>query len=96
MLRAEKPLARIEACTLENGRVTARVHSSVPVVKSQLHTTVDAGPWQKRQWRSDDATLDHDRITSTLPDPRPRALFLTVTDARGAITSSPHLELTGR
>src|SRR5262249_6355854 len=76
---------------------TARIGyiSDVAVRKPQVHWTTDLGkPWQEREWQSANGRIvSLNEAEATLPETRPLVFFLTLTDGRGAITSSEHVEL---
>ena len=66
--------------------------AGVPLKKAELSYAKPEGVWQKRVWKKTDARIEGGRIVATLPDAGPLVCFLTVTDERGATTSSPHVE----
>jgi cephalosporin-C deacetylase-like acetyl esterase len=68
-------------------RVTCK--SPVKVVKAELHLTKDREPINKRQWTTRPASFDGDAVTALAPPADTTAWFVTVTDERGAIISSP-------
>jgi hypothetical protein len=88
-----EPLPRLGRPELTGGKLSAAVETAWPVVKSQLHFTTDTGPWQKRRWKSLDATLADSQATAELPAARPLVAFLTITDNRGATVSTEHVQL---
>jgi hypothetical protein len=70
---------------------------TVAMESAQLHYTTDAGPWQKRAWKTIPASIRDDELRATLPqdarDSITLVLFFTARDERGATVSSPHLEM---
>jgi dienelactone hydrolase len=95
VLKDGTPLAQPGPVTIDGRRVTAPVSARVPLTGAQLHYTTDAGPWSPRDWHSVDAILGRGRIEAELPETRPLVFFLTVTDERGAVTSTEHEDLRG-
>ncbi len=92
-LRGGKPLARLGKTMVSAGTVSASVTAGVPLKKAELSYAKPEGVWQKRVWKKTEARIEGGRIVATLPDAGPLVCFLTVTDERGATTSSPHVEL---
>jgi dienelactone hydrolase len=84
---------RLGPTEIVSGKAGAKVVSAVPLEKPQLHYAAGSGAWQKREWKSQDATLAEELLTSEIPAERPLVLYFTATDSRGAVASSPHLEL---
>jgi len=68
-----------------------------PGNKTELHYAEAAGPWQGRKWTSVDVEPAQGgpprAITDLLLSIQPRVFFLTVTDDRGALVSTPHVIL---
>jgi dienelactone hydrolase len=97
VLRDGTPLPQIEKPKLDNGFASAGFRSETAVSLAELHYTTDEGPWQKRNWQSQAAPpLDRAKMGGAairLPDQRPIVYYLTVTDERGALVSTPHVEL---
>jgi len=77
----------------DGGRVWARYSSQVPILSAQLHYTSDTGPWQKRSWQSVPAKLDDSVVRAELPAQRPVVYYLSITDKRQALVSTPHATL---
>ena len=84
------PLAKLGPMTISGGRARSKIVAPVPVVKAELLYTLDAGPWQKRAWQVAPASVVDGVAEAELPSGRPMVGFLNVTDARGAVASSPH------
>jgi dienelactone hydrolase len=93
VLKGSDPLTRLGAMKMEGGRASARFAAKVPVVKGQLHYTSDQGKWQDRKWLSVDAEIACDTVSAKLPEARPLVFYLSVTDQRGAMTSTQHAVL---
>jgi dienelactone hydrolase len=92
-LRGGKPLAKITGATRDNKTVTVRFRSEVPIVSAALCWTTDAGPWQKRLWKTTPLKVKGDQVIAELPEGRPLVYFVTLTDERKATLSSEHEEL---
>jgi dienelactone hydrolase len=95
-LRGGRPLAELGTPKLNAGTVTVPVHSVVPPTKAELLYTVDGGPWQKRRWKGVPAKLEGASATASLPETRPLAYYVCVTDDRGLRTSTSVVELPAR
>jgi len=93
VLRGGDPLARLGPMKTVDGKVSASCTAKVPVVSGQLHHTTDGGPWPKRTWHSAEAELTDAGVRAELPTERPLVYYLSVTDQRGAMTSTEHAEL---
>jgi len=93
VLRGGRPLATVGRLAIEAGTAVAGVSADVPLASAALHYTNDVGAWQERQWQTVEAHLEAGRAWAELPAERPLVCFLTVTDERGAVVSSDHLEL---
>ncbi len=85
------PLPRIFDPLIDDGRVTATVETSTPLVQANLHYTTDqlSGDAKKRAWQTEPATIDGERIAAKAPPPATTAWFLTVQDRRDVLVSSP-------
>jgi hypothetical protein len=93
MLKGGQPLPRLAGTRIEADRASASFHSPLPVREAQLHYTTDTGNWNKREWHSVAAKLDGQTLRADLPKDRPLVFYLSLTDERGALASSPHIEL---
>jgi hypothetical protein len=65
------------------------------VARVGLHWTADLKkPWQERDWQTVSAdVLNLSEAKAELPSARPLVFFMTVTDSRGYVTSTEHVEL---
>jgi dienelactone hydrolase len=93
VLKGGDPLPRLCEMATVDGQASAEFVAKQRVVRSQLHWTGDAGPWQTRKWNSVDATIANRKVYANLPMERPLTYFLSVTDERGAMTSAPFVTL---
>lgn len=87
-LRGGEPLATVEAPTVAAGKVSAKYRCVVPLEKAELHFTTDDKPINQREWQTVTATVADGVVTADAPPAGATAWFLTVTDTRGAVTSS--------
>lgn len=93
VLKKGKPLARLGTPVVAQGVASTEIASPNPPVKAELAYTTDQGEWTQREWKTLDATLYDGKASANLPEKRPLVFFLMVKDDRGAVVSSPHLEL---
>jgi dienelactone hydrolase len=93
VLKRSEPLAKLSSMKIANGTATASFSSRVPITKAELHFTTDTGPWQKRAWKTIPADVANGEATAKLPAIRPLVCFLSVTDQREILVSTPHQEL---
>ena len=93
VLQGGDPLPAIGEMKTADGKAAASFKSPTPIVRAQLLHTSDAGPWQKRNWKSVDATAADGTVSAELPPDRPLVYFLNITDSRGATVSTPHVQL---
>jgi len=93
VVRDGVPLPQIESAKVAGDSISAAFVAKSPVVVGQLHYTHDQGPWNKRQWESIDAQVRGGQVKAVLPDRRPVVCYLSVTDERGALVATPHVEL---
>ncbi len=94
LLTGGVPLARLGPLKLDEASISADFEAKEPIVAGHLHYTTDRGPWKDRQWHTQDAAVEDGRVSAELPATRPLVCYLSVTDGRGAMTSTEHAELT--
>ncbi len=70
-----------------------RSRGPIPPVKAEIAYTTDQGEWTQREWKTLDATLYDGKASANLPEKKTLVFFLMVKDDRGAVVSSPHVEL---
>ena len=94
-IRGAKRLAEVGPMRIDGPAVTLGYRSELPVSSAQLHWTTDTGkPWAERAWLTAEGTVEGDgKVRATLPSTRPLVFFLTLTDSRGLVVSSEHVEL---
>jgi hypothetical protein len=102
VLKGGKPLPRIDALKIDAGHPAATYSSETGITQAELHYTTDVGRWQDRNWQSITVERGGTRTGDTesgfasasrLPESRPLVLYMTVTDDRGALVSTPHVEI---
>jgi dienelactone hydrolase len=82
------PLAVISEAELAKGRTGAAVEAITDLKEAKLHFTTDDGPLVKREWASLPAILEGGKIIGPALPEGTRIWLLSVTDARGALTTS--------
>ena len=89
-LNGGKPLARIGEPKIANGVITADLESVTGLTAARLHYCREKLPGKNRErkFTSVDAELKDRRITAAAPPAQATFWWLTVTDERGATTSS--------
>jgi dienelactone hydrolase len=90
VLRGSSPLPRLGPMKTDGDRVSAKVFAPVPIKEAALRYTTDTGEWQKRNWQSAPAAVEHGSVSARLPDQRPLVWYLSVTDERGLRVSTEH------
>ncbi|MBI2946809.1 MAG: prolyl oligopeptidase family serine peptidase, partial [Verrucomicrobia bacterium] len=93
VLKKGVPLPKVGKMEIVRGEARVAFRSNMPITKAELHYTTDSGPWQKRNWQTIDAEIQGNTAGARLPQERPWVCFMTVTDERGAVASTEHVEL---
>ncbi len=93
VLKGGLPLVRLDPIRIEGGRAEASFQAAVPVAQGALSYTSDGGPWQQRHWHTVPAKIEGNRVSAALPPERPLVFFLSVTDQRDAMVTTPHVVL---
>lgn len=91
-LKGGQPLAQMGRATNKNGQVEVKVKSDTKLIGAKLHYTFDSplsSTPKKRKWVSQEATIDKERIWSKAPPKNAKIWFVTVTDDRQTIVTSP-------
>lgn len=89
-LKGGKPLAKVVSTSETDGAVEVRFKAEVPITGAALCYTTDAGPWQKREWKSVALTVGDGVVKGQLPAGRPVVWYVTLTDGRKATISTEH------
>ena len=94
ILKKTAPLPAIHEQGREKAGAWIRFETagSVSIEKAVLLYTADRGPWTERKWLQAPARLDATRASADVPTGA-SAYFFNLHDSRGAIVSSPHIEL---
>ncbi len=94
VLISGEPLARIGQMQTTGNVASAKYTSKQPIVDGQLHYASAKEPsWQKRGWITIAAKFGDGKVQAELPKDRPLVYYLTITDNRGALVSTPHAEI---
>jgi dienelactone hydrolase len=88
-LRGGAPLPRLSTPKLEGSTVSLQTTNHVEIKGASLHSTIEDGAINKRNWTSTPLTLSNGVISGPSPDASTTAWFITVTDPRGATVSTP-------
>jgi len=87
-LRGGKPLPRVLRPQILGGHALAKVNARTTLVSASLHYTTETGPINKRQWQTVAGSIHGSSINAKTPPKDATLWFFTVTDERGAVTSS--------
>ncbi|MFM7160451.1 MAG: alpha/beta hydrolase family protein, partial [Planctomycetaceae bacterium] len=98
ILKEGQPLPLLGDLRTTGREVSATVNLAPAALKdAALHYTVDAGAWQKREWKSLPAIIapagERAVIRATLPADAKLVYYLAVKDSRDATVSTRHSEL---
>lgn len=93
VLKEGVPLPKIGTIEFVDGLATAKFTSRTEIKTGELHYAVDRGAWQEREWKSIAATVERGTVRAHVPHARPLVYYLTITDDRGALVSTPHAVL---
>lgn len=87
--RDGKPLPVPGQLVCDGGVVRLSYTSVVPLQSASLHYTTDTGPRAERDWQSLPAEITGEVITASRPPAGANTWFISVTDQRGAMVSTP-------
>ena len=90
-LRGGVILPQVATPVLSDTQVKAGVETKTKLLKAELHYSLDVilGVAETRKWITNPATLEQTNIVAELPPKVATIWFLTVTDERDALVSSP-------
>lgn len=88
-LRGGKALPKLAVPKRLGDKVTAQFASPVALKRGELHYTTDREAINKRTWKTVNGTIEGETISLPAPPEEATAWFVTATDERGAIVSSP-------
>lgn len=81
-------LPRLDELMTDGDVIRVAYTSAVPLVEASLHFTTGNEPINMRQWETHRAKVAGDHVEAAHPPTAATAYFLTVTDQRGAVTST--------
>lgn len=87
-LRDGKPLPRIVRPQILCTSALAKVRTRTNPVSAAIHYTTETGPINKQKWQTAPARIEGSDIIAKAPPRETTLWFFTVTDERGAVTSS--------
>ncbi|WP_166647011.1 alpha/beta hydrolase family protein [Prosthecobacter fusiformis] len=87
--RGGQPLAVPGIPKIEGDVIKADYTSTVPIKEAKLHYTTEGGIRSKRNWQSVDAVVSAESITAPKPPAEANTWYLSLTDERGAMVSTP-------
>ncbi len=94
ILKNGDPLPKLSLPTVSGPKITANLAAKRPFSRAEILYAIDEGVWQKRLWKSAPATIiNGETVEATLPEGRPLVVFLNVIDDRGAVVSSPQINV---
>ncbi|MCK5802223.1 MAG: acetylxylan esterase, partial [Lentisphaeria bacterium] len=93
MLNDAPPLIHIVDQGCEDDTVWTTYTTASPVVKAELNYTCATGKWQERKWETIPAEFADGRVSAKLP-PRTTVYYFNLTDQRGLLVSTEHVERT--
>lgn len=83
------PLPNPAALVIKGDRVEVTCESETALKKAELNYTTDTGLRSKRGWKSVPATITGNVITAPKPPADANTWFITITDERDAMVSTP-------
>ncbi len=87
--RGGDPLPNPAAPAASGENVTVSCESKIPLKKAEINYTTDTGLRSKREWKSSPAKIDGHTITAPKPPAEANTWFITVSDERDAMVSTP-------
>jgi hypothetical protein len=73
----------------KDGLLRMSYKSDVPLKSAQLHYTTETGKRSDRKWNTVEAKIEPAAVVVTKPPANANTWFITLTDDRGAMISSP-------
>ncbi len=95
LFKGGAPLPRQVDTRTENGRIVSRFESERPLMKATLCYTRATGMWTDRRWNQIGVGLEEERhgyVASVELPMETTAAFINVTDDRGLLVSSTHIQ----
>lgn len=97
IFKGGKPLPKIRPLEIDGG---AGYEPAAEEMLGEMHYAVAQGPWQERKWKSVHVPVVQivagalaSVLSGDVPEERPLVYYMTVTDSRGALVSTPHVVL---
>ncbi|TWU26805.1 Alpha/beta hydrolase family protein [Novipirellula galeiformis] len=87
--RGGVPLASLEIPVIDGNEMHVRYQSQAPLKSATLHYTTDTGIRSKRKWKSTPAKVNNETIIATKPPQDANTWFVSVTDQRNAMVTTP-------
>ncbi|HYF34970.1 MAG TPA: prolyl oligopeptidase family serine peptidase [Prosthecobacter sp.] len=87
--RNGKPLAVPAQPQINGDQARVSFEAKVPVKTAQLHYTTDTGLRSKRTWKSLEAQVAEGTVTAPRPPAEANTWFVSLTDERGAMVTTP-------
>ncbi|MCA8996763.1 MAG: acetylxylan esterase [Planctomycetaceae bacterium] len=87
--KKEAPLPQLASPQRGDGHVTVGYESAVPLKEASLHYSVDSGRRSVRKWESRTGTVESNRVSVAEPPKEANTWFVSVTDERGAMVTTP-------
>jgi hypothetical protein len=87
--RGGKPLPVPGKLSTKGDTVRLSYRSELPLQSAALHFTTDTGPRSQRVWKSVPADIGRGTITAPKPPTAANTWFISLTDIRGAMITSP-------
>ena len=85
------PLISVTAPEINGDTLSVKVVGDEKPVAAELYWTSDTGRWQEKKWESAPAAIDGDTVSAAVPSSA-KCVFLNLTDSRGLVVSSEHIE----
>jgi dienelactone hydrolase/lysophospholipase L1-like esterase len=93
VLRKGEPLIRLDAMRMSDGTVSSKLLNPTKAASALIWYTSDQGIWKQRNWQSTEAMVENGVVSAKIPEARPIAFYLEVTDHRGLKTTTTYEEL---
>lgn len=90
-VEGKKGLLKAGSLETVDGKAVVKYEPAQTAKKAMLHYAVNEGPWQKREWKSIDATIRDNRAEAKLPALKNIVYYISITDDRNFEVSSNHL-----
>lgn len=92
IIKNETPLVSLGKPKVKGRSIVARAKTSKTISKVEVNYTLDAGPFNKRQWKTVGASLIKHKIQGNIPKGT-TTVYLAITDEDGLMISSEFIEI---